>query len=101
MGEARFTPGPWHVIDMPHDNRTWITGGEGGDYGLIALVTERDDAPVIAAAPSLYETLERARQSFINLLDLELLPERYRPGVDEELDRINAALRLARGEEDA
>ena len=60
MSEAKFTPGPWHVVDnglcVCDRNRVvlFLSDRPYGDE------TDRADTNLVAAAPEMYEALSRA-----------------------------------------
>jgi hypothetical protein len=99
MTAPLFTPGPWFFRTYPDtlpsaDDFHLIQGLEGDEGGSIlegALVLASDkankaNAHLIAAAPELYDALERL---------LEALPD---TGCDDEIIAAAAALAKARGE---
>jgi hypothetical protein len=54
LNEARFTPGPWHY-DAGNETIT----AENGRIVVYELGTNDADGQLIAAAPAMYEALER------------------------------------------
>ena len=84
----KHTPGPWHDGRIPSRGRIYIVPSvsEGGVFEWTA------NARLIAAAPELLAALETARA----LLE-------HVPHIPDEAHwhQINAAIRKARGEEDA
>lgn len=107
MSGTKFTPGPWRVevgqdyyapSMQPH---VYVSSEETvcaatvvatmGTYGGIALEQKQANAHLIAAAPELYEALERAL-NFIANTESEF-------GIQlDSGDAARAALRKARGE---
>lgn len=68
MSEAKHTPGPWRVVDIPFNDKRNYREGYGiaieADDSCVALIdspdaTQRGNAHLIAAAPALLAALER------------------------------------------
>lgn len=79
MADTKFTPGPW----LDWKTFEWI-------QEPIKLLCDPDNARLIAAAPELYEALERT---------LELLERNYpNPAPKGQISAARAALAKARGE---
>ena len=108
MSGAAFQPGPWAASEMTMDAASWESlradqslhivqaNWDGFTGDVVACVWCDDDhdeaatARLIAAAPELFEALETARQ---------FVDPRYFPGTaPAALEKIDAALALARGE---
>lgn len=112
---TKFTPGPW-FYDGDHvfvDSRFQECCGRGdangeccgipnvgGDYGTIAETSERD-APLIAAAPCMFEALSRITPEFVQLLahteSVAAIAE-YADNDREIIELCQAALAKARGQ---
>jgi len=99
MSETKFTPGPWHWVDV--GSRICIENKSGDDIASVLNYAEPEieiaDAHLIAAAPELYEALidmfngwQYIRQSHGDL---------YGVGWDRAEDKARAALAKARGEQ--
>ena len=107
-----YTPGPWKVQKLNSGSVAGTIPVTTENYGksitnpgsLICSVcgtskTQADTARLIAAAPELYEALEELRDKVWRIIDLHRVPE-ARAEADMALERANAALALARGEEE-
>ena len=107
MSEPKFTPGPWSINEWPQAISDIAIGAVGTP--LIAKVPLRDvsineqkaNAHLIAAAPELYEALEKIRhwgesqhkaQSKGGHATFDMMMLR------EQIDTAKAALEKARGE---
>lgn len=77
-----FTPGPW-LVSVEAGDEWWFGAGQqavirpanGKSYDSVAVLggdtpTELADTRLIAAAPALYEALEKARDKFRHYEDL-------------------------------
>ena len=107
MSERKWTPGPWVVYDFP--GTYWpgidakltsiITWGEFEETNGVqgnSLEEAKANAQLIAAAPDLYEALEQARDTILELINAR---NSEAEGSDEDwVGGINAALSKARGE---
>lgn len=97
MTDTKFTPGPWEVKE---EGEKWLWVGPASWVKRICRVvlyngTEREDkanAHLIAAAPDLYDALERAEYM---LRQYGMRPEFYR----EVASEARSALAKARGEQ--
>lgn len=96
MTDTKFTPGPWVASDEVHGKCGGIIHIKDGKYSEICTMwssgLENEDeflvnANLIAAAPDLYEALERMKIWCEDEVGAEL-----------PCDSINAALAKARGE---
>lgn len=97
--ERKWTPGPW-TISTENDVCTQIDGEYHAvctDQFCYAPEVEREaNAHLIAAAPDLYEALEQARDTILELINAR---NSEAEGSDEDwVGGINAALAKARGE---
>lgn len=104
------TPGPWETREIAGNGanipaRMEIVAPEGeGAKKLIAniygfsLPTGRANARLIAAAPEMYEALEELRDKVWRIIDLHRDSE-ARAAANMALERANAALAKARGDE--
>ena len=94
--KPKFTPGPWLIGEDQCVDETWsIVTTSGGS--IIANVNDRHDrkanAHLIAAAPDLYEALEKLR-SYSDAIAAGRI--NYRPG--DHIAVADAALAKARGQ---
>lgn len=96
MTETTHTPGPWEITETgtwPETNHHLAIVGQHHPTGRIALVEGFDilsaNAHLIAAAPDLYATLEKAEQ----LIHSEYCSQTHHPVCLE----IEAVLLKARG----
>ena len=91
MSERKWTPGPWAVRDA-----RGIRGANGECVASTYCAAPAEDAHLIAAAPDLYEALEQARDTILELINAR---NSEAEGSDEDwVGGINAALAKARGE---
>lgn len=97
---AEFTPGPWEVTEsLDHNDNPCVavTGfyGEAIYENVCADVTDRANAHLTAAAPDLYEALNKVfgteKMTFANMGDFNLW-------FNERGKEARAALAKARGE---
>ena len=101
MSERKWTPGPW-VAKSVVENGEWMGVAVQADSDVEILWFENDPEPddanahLIAAAPDLYEALEQARDTILELINAR---NSEAEGSDEDwVGGINAALAKARGE---
>lgn len=89
------TPGPWKIQEFSAQTYMISTF----QNGLIAQhVPGEANARLIAAAPELYEALEELRDKVWRIIDLHRDSE-ARAAANMALERANAALAKARGDE--
>jgi hypothetical protein len=68
MADARFTPGPWAIQEFgSNDEGYWIEGDCNAIHGKLVCELPPEpwsefNAPLIAAAPDLYEACQVARR---------------------------------------
>lgn len=107
MSETKFTPGPWvterrttkdgsshHTIGVTRDAICGVFGTHSsGRYMCVTGCIDEHDAALIAAAPDLYEALQR-------LIDIQNGPPLIREAKEwqDAVDAGTAAIRKARGE---
>lgn len=96
MSKAKFTPGPWHV-GRGHGLVTGMSGWKyypvcwsKDDENVCDIVYNKADADLIAAAPEMYEALEKIADINPYMVTSEV--------AYEIIDIAGAALRKARGE---
>jgi hypothetical protein len=78
--KKKWTPGPWVAECSAHPDFSHTVGS---DYDSVCAAFNADDAQLIAAAPDLYEALERV---MLNGID------------DNNIGMVASALSKARGE---
>ncbi len=116
---AKFTPGPWELIETAHANiiSHWhVQIGEiqvplfpykrlySADRTQSAFVKDPEqfaNAYLIAAAPELYAALEkfaeRGKEGLAEFREMGMLPD-FLKAIELQLEEINTALAKARGE---
>ncbi len=112
MSEAAHTPGPWRVVDYGDDDREVLAvhrdrenricfmaaPGSEGDAERIAA-----DARLIAAAPQLLAALKAYMDHRSEVFHLQIqgkpIGREFAQRMDDILDQMNAALRLAEGKD--
>ena len=88
---ARFTPGPWFVSEMHRDE---VYCSRDGYFELVCeMGGNADNARLIAAAPEMYEALQRIRESETRYIDGEV----WVKAGTENLEGLCAALAKANG----
>ena len=87
--EVKFTPGPWNVEKVTHRHAV-VDDAQDGTWKLIAETTSAENAALIAAAPTLYSTLEFVLHDALTTNGCVLTAK--------ALDAINYTLAKARGE---
>ena len=97
MSERKWTKGPWHASEVASiwnsDESDEIA--DVWDHGR-GMEETQANAQLIAAAPDLYEALEQARDTILELINAR---NSEAEGSDEDwVGGINAALSKARGE---
>lgn len=108
MSERKWTPGKWSVYEV--ERETYWPGIDAGRTSIVVwgdqqenngvqgdtLEEAKANAQLIAAAPDLYEALEQARDTILELINAR---NSEAEGSDEDwVGGINAALSKARGE---
>jgi hypothetical protein len=103
VSETKWTPGPWTLVDVTGDEIAITTEARMAD-DIIPIVEvlidwnepleseQQANALLIAAAPELYEALERA------LNWLSSYPGQGTMGIDGPYEQARSALAKARGE---
>ncbi len=109
MSENGWTPGPWSALEQmskEHESLGWIINHANGRIGWSSFATATPNkgegppftqsaanAHLIAASPALAEALEDVRDNLVVWLDAEW----GLPGHEQLIDRVLAALNLAKG----
>lgn len=109
MSEPEFTPGPWK--EYKTSPRQFYVG-KPGDKALAEVICQssipqmdgsdkeelRANAHLIAAAPEMYLTLEKARRAMqLMLMDPEILSDEQKDYINEAIDEVQETLQKARG----
>ena len=91
----KFTPGKWICMNGTDIFEDFISGRQIAACLLDADIPyeqQAANARLIAAAPAMFEALERCRQGFMNLVEFG-----YLGNARNEIAEIEAALELAGG----
>ena len=105
MSNAKFTKGKWFaccgsyevaVLNNEKFIETLIT--DTGPSTIPCDDEAQANQNLIAAAPDMYKALDRVRQGYLNLCELNIIPDRYQKDAYIIIDQINDLLSKARGE---